>query len=268
MDYAVRLKCPYGDEDKWVVLRDRDETIQQILGTSWDFECPLHGVQREIPIEANEARLPLDPRSQLRGPLEPSARKVGRRLSQRLAVRVPLCVYRRAGDQSSFLEETSTFLVNAGGGLLPLTAKLGPGETILLVNKATREEQECCVAYVGPEVGGKTRVGLAFKRPAPSFWKIGPHEERIAKELRVWVRGADHNGNPFVQSAQTIDISQHGARLDGVGYLTGPGRTIEVKRGWRKARFRVVWTGQMGTPQANQIGVCCLERNKYIWGKS
>jgi len=185
-----------------------------------------------------------------------------------LAARVPLCVYRRAGDHGSFLEETCTLLVNAGGGLLPLSVKPALGETLLLVNLATREEQEFCVAYVGPQVSGKARVGLAFKQPMPSFWRIGRQDERIAKELRVWVRGTDRNGNPFVQSAQTIDVSRHGARLDGVGYLTGPDRIIEVRRGWRRARFRVVWTGQMGTAQANQIGVCCLEPNKYIWGKT
>ncbi len=265
-NYAVRLKCPYGDEDMWMILQNREETLKQILSTPWDFECPVHGVQREIPIEASDEGLPLGPRPQRKGPTEPGEVKVGQRLSKRLSLRVPVMVYGWARDQGTFHEGTAMLLVNAGGGLLPLAAKIGLGETILLVNKSTREEQACRVAYVGPEVAGESRVGIAFKRPAPSFWKVSRPEYRVPKALRVRVRGMDHNRNPFVQNAQTVDISQHGARLDGVGYLTGPGQTIEVKRRWRKARFRVVWTGQIGTPQANQIGICSLEPSKCIWG--
>ncbi len=265
-DFAVRLKCPYGDEEQWVTLQNREETLKQILSTSWDFECPVHGVQREFPMEASEKELPLGPRPQRRGPIEPSEVKAAQRLSRRLSLCVPVFVYRSARDKSAFHEETATLLVNAGGGLVALGAKVGPCDTILLVNKATGEEQECRVAYVGPAVGGKSRVGIAFKRPAPSFWRISRPQSRIAKALRVWVRGVDRNGNPFVQSAYTVDISQTGARVDGVGWLTAPGETIEVKRRWQKARFRVVWIGQIGTPQANQIGICCLEPNKNIWG--
>ncbi len=265
-DYAVRLKCPYEDEDKWVILRDREETFKQILSTPWDFECSVHGVQREIPMEASDERLPLDLQPQPERSAEPSEVKEGERLSKRLPLHLPVMVYGWARDQGSFHEETSTLQVNAGGGLVSLTSKIGLGETIVLVNKTTREEQECRVAYVGPEVAGETEVGIGFKRPAPSFWRIKRPKYRTPKAFRVWVRGADRNGHPFVQSAQTVDISQHGARLDGVGYLTAPGETIEVKRRWRKARFRVVWTGEIGTPQANQIGVYCLEPSKYIWG--
>ena len=87
----------------------------------------------------------------------------------------------------------------------------------------------------------------------------------MSKTIQVWVRGTDRSGNPFVQSAHTIDIGRSGARLDGVGYLTGPGEIVQVKRGWRKAQFRVIWIGQLGTPQANQVGVCCLEGDKDIW---
>ena len=264
--YAVRLKCPYGDEDKWLILQNREEALGQILSMSWDFECPVHGVQREIPLEASEKGLPLGAKPHRRVPAEPSEVKTGQRLSKRLPLHVPLLAYGWARDRSAFHEETFTLLVNAGGGLVALTTKVGLGDTMFLVNKATREKQECRVAYVGPEVGGKTRVGIGFKRPAPSFWRINRQEWRIAKILPVWVRGVDRNGNRFIQSAHTIDVSRSGARLDGVGCLTRPGEIIEVRRGWQRARFRVVWTGQIGTPQANQIGICCLEPNKCIWG--
>ena len=47
-------------------------------------------------------------------------------------------------------------------------------------------------------------------------------------------------------------ISRSGARLASMGCLRGPGETIEVKRGWRKARFQVVWVGGDGTLQEHQ----------------
>jgi hypothetical protein len=140
------------------------------------------------------------------------------------------------------------------------------GETLYLVNKATHVEQECRVAYVQRETGGCGKVGIAFKRKAPAFWRVNQKQPRMAKILRVRVRGVDPNGDPFVQSAHTVDVSQAGARLNGLGYVTRPGEVIEVKRGWRKARFRVVWIGQVGTPQADEIGILCLDGNKNIWG--
>jgi hypothetical protein len=249
-----------------VILQDRRETLKEILNTPWDFECPLHGAQREIPIEAKEKEVTLSPRPVWSLPTEPSGVKPSQRSSKRLSLQVPVLAYGWAGGESAFHEESSTLLVNASGGLIALTTKVKLGDAVFLVNKGTQEEQECRVAYVGPEVGGRTRVGVAFKHPAHGFWRTRRQEYRIAKPLRVWVRGVDRSGHPFAQTAYAIDISRNGARLDGVGYLTWPGETIEVKRRWRKARFRVVWVGQVGTPQANQVGICSLEPNKYIWG--
>ncbi len=91
-------------------------------------------------------------------------------------------------------------------------------------------------------------------------------EQRIAKAIRVKARGVDRDGNSFVQKIDTIDISRSGARLGSMGCVRGPGETIEVKRGWRKARFRVVWVGEIGRPQDNQIGITSLEPGKYLWG--
>jgi hypothetical protein len=260
-NYAVRLLCPYGDEDTWVTVQNRDETLEQILKMSWDFECSLHGVQREMPIEAKEKG---PPGGQARS-AERSKQKAEQRSSKRASLQVPVVVYGWVKNQGAFHEETRTLLVNGSGGLVSLVTKVDVGEMLFLVNQSTREEQECRVAYVQQEAKGEARVGLAFKRPVPGFWRTNPRKARVAKSLQVRVRGVDRNGNPFVQSAQTIDVGQNGARLDGVGYMTRPGEIIQVKRGWRKARFRVVWIGQMGTPQANQIGICCLEENQDIW---
>ncbi len=265
-DFKVRLKCPYGDQDQWVMLTDRKETLEQILSTPWDFECSVHGVQQEIPIEGNENVLSREPRARTREVARTGGVKAAQRSSKRISLRLPVLAYGWTGNETAFHEDTTTLLVNASGGLIGLSTKVHLGDTVFLVNKETQEEHECRVAYVGPEVGGKIRVGVAFKRPAPSFWRTHRQERRLVKALRVQVRGLDHKGNPFAQSAYAIDISRNGARLDGVGDLTWPGETVEVNRRWRKARFCVVWVGQIGTPQANQIGIRSLEPEKNIWG--
>jgi len=90
-------------------------------------------------------------------------------------------------------------------------------------------------------------------------------ELRISKAVRVWVRGKDRTGHKFSQSAMAVDISKQGARLEGIGFLTWPGEIIVIKRGWRAARFRVIWVGDVG-PQAGQAGIYLLDSGKNIWG--
>jgi hypothetical protein len=189
--YAIRLKCPHhaaggefdgqlgGEEDQWLILQDRRENLQKVLETSWDFTCPIHGAQREYPLEAKET----DSGFQIR--LADRAAK---------ALEIP--------DR-----------VKQGGKSVPKPRR----------------------------------------------------ESRNSEKLRVWVQGMDMNGNTFRQSARSLDISRNGARLDGVGMLTLPGTTIEVRRHWRKALFRVVWTGKRGTAEATQIGIVCLEPGKNVW---
>ena len=112
--------------------------------------------------------------------------------------------------------------------------------------------------------------------PPVSDRQAGPADERIQtkrqresrnqRSIRVRVYGTDGRGNPFSQTAYSVDISRSGACLEGVGFLTTPGMELEVKRGWKKARFRVVWVGKPGTPRAGQVGVLCLEPENNIWG--
>ena len=278
-NYAVRLRCPYGDHDAWVILEKRNEALEQVLRASWDFECPTHGVQREIPLEVSEKTSVAPPSApgppgpgELRGQqrtraAESSEKKRKRRSSERKSLHVPVVVYGWTKKQGSFHEETTTLLVNDSGALLALKAKVEVGETIFLINRATREEQEIRVVYAEPAVDDRTLAGITFKSPTAGFWKKTRRNPRIPEKIRVFVKGKDHKGNPFVQSSYTIDVSQNGARLEGLGYLASVGESIEVKRRWRgKARFRVVWIGQIGMEQSNQIGICSLEEDKNIWG--
>lgn len=268
-DFVIQLRCPYGDGDRKVLLRNRNESLARIMDTFWDFECPAHGVQREIPLSAKE--IGPSGRSRSRGtsvaagggqPLPENAKP---RSSPRISIRIPVVAYGWSQEAISFHENTITLMVNASGGLITLNTKVNVGDTIFVVNQSTQGEQECRVAHVGPEFEGKLRVGFAFKRQAPSFWKMERREVRISKPVRVSVRGKDRTGHKFSQSAMALDVSKNGAKLDGVGYLTWPGEVIEVKRGWKAARFTVIWVSDVGT-QAGQAGIHLLDIGKNIWG--
>lgn len=280
-NYAVRLRCPYGDDESWVVLDNRSESLEQILVTPWDFECELHGAQREFPIEATEKDSTVGGDPQPKAPTPESRR----RESERLSLHVPVLVrgWREApgafheGDSTiivnsgdapvslaAFREDTSTIVVNSAGALVSLAAKVQTGDLVFLVNKISKEEQEVRVAYVAPEFEGKHSVGLAFDSASLNFWRRTRQNPRIPAAVRVVVRGT--HPNSFIHTAYTVDISRTGARLDGVGYLVKVGTTIEVQRRWHgRARYRVVWVGQIGTEQANQLGLICLDGEKNIW---
>lgn len=264
-DFIIRLRCPYGDDDRTLLLQDRPESLSQILETSWDFECPVHGVQREIPLSGTEKVRVGGSRSR-RVALPSTIREEAKpRSSPRISIHIPVMAYGWSHEEISFHEDTTTLLVNASGGLITLKANVKVGDAMFVVNQSTQGEQECRVAYVGPEFEGKLRVGFAFKRQAPSFWKLDRREVRISKPIKVWVRGKDRTGQKYSQSAVAMDISKNGARLDGVGFLTWPGELVEIKRGWKTARFRVIWVGDMG-PRSGQAGVFLLDTGKNIWG--
>jgi hypothetical protein len=267
-NFAVRLSCSKGDGDTWVTLADREESLEQVFEQGWNFKCREHGEQRGMPKEVIELAPPDAPpaqtgRSISRATFSPT--KKTPRSSPRLALRMPVVVYGYAGKSGSFHEDTETIMVNTSGALVILKNKLEVGDTVFLIHKASRAEQEVRVVYVDRYSDNESRIGLAFKTPVPDFWKRTRQKPRVPKTLRVTVKGYDAKGNPFAQSAYTVDLSKDGARLDGVGFLTKPGDTIEVRRRWRKARFKVVWIGQVGTSESNHVGVFGLQKEKDIW---
>jgi hypothetical protein len=95
-----------------------------------------------------------------------------RRRSKRLHLRIPVAVYGHNRKIGAFREETETDVVNANGGLVALAAGVGMGDTVLVVNKATQEEQQCRVVYVAPLEGPKKKVGFELLRWAPYFWRV------------------------------------------------------------------------------------------------
>ena len=94
------------------------------------------------------------------------------RRSQRVTLRVPLKVSESGTDLQSKIEETYSLAVNKHGGLIALRAKVSLGQTLTLINKATRETKECRVVCLGPAQLDKRQVGIEFADPVTDFWKI------------------------------------------------------------------------------------------------
>jgi len=94
------------------------------------------------------------------------------RRSKRLALQVPVRVYGQERVRGAFREEVRTLSISAHGSLVPLATSVELGQVLVVMNRMTGEEQECRVAYVGPIAEGKSKVGLAFRHPAPHFWQV------------------------------------------------------------------------------------------------
>lgn len=265
--YYLHVRCPYGDHEDWVFLTGNLDPLDQVLSAPFTFECPTHGVQSELPLEGNERSTPgPTPTSKPVAPSRSAPARKKLRSGERKPFHVPVFVYGWSSTIGSFHEDTTTLMLNASGTLVRLLTPVAMGEKLFLVNKFTREEQQVRVVFLEPHHERGSNVGLAFQAPVPGFWRKTRRGLRAPQSLKVVVRGKDRNGNPFAQTSQTLDISEDGARLDGVAYLTSPGDVIEVKRRWHgKARFRVAWLGQVGTFESNQVGICSLEPGQLPW---
>lgn len=114
------------------------------------------------------------------GPI-PVGPEVSRRRSQRVFLAVRVIV--RSEENAGFEEETQTMVVNVHGALVLLAAKVIKGQKLRLTHRATKVEQVCRVASLGPKSDGKTQVGVEFLKPSPDFWQISfPPEDWVVPE--------------------------------------------------------------------------------------
>ena len=88
-------------------------------------------------------------------------------------------------------------------------------------------------------------------------------EERVRVELAV--RVFQLREGQRVQSAQTVDISNSGARLAGLKEPLQVGEILTLECGNRRAPFRVVWVGTAGTNTTGQAGLECLAPDADVW---
>ena|ERR1700693_1285315 len=114
----------------------------------------------------------------------PGGPDASRRRSQRVILSLRVIVRTEDGPKdASFEEETHTLIVNAHGALIALAGKVTKGQKLRVTNRATKAEQVCRVANVGPKSEGKTQIGVEFLNPSPDFWQISfPPEDWVVPE--------------------------------------------------------------------------------------
>jgi CheY-like chemotaxis protein len=91
-------------------------------------------------------------------------------------------------------------------------------------------------------------------------------EERVRIELPVHL--CRSTSGQKIQSAHTVDISNSGARLAGLEEALQLGEVLTVECSNRRAPFRVVWAGTVGTATTGQAGLECLAPGTDIWDLS
>lgn len=90
-------------------------------------------------------------------------------------------------------------------------------------------------------------------------------EPRRDVNLPVQVYGTNADGLPFLQFANTRNISSEGARLCGLSHRLEPGTVIGVRCYEKEGHFRVVWARRSGS-ESYEIGVHNLTPGHEIWG--
>ena len=101
-----------------------------------------------------------------------------RRRARRWSLDIPVYVYGSGANKEPFHEEAHTLHVNANGALLLLSVPVQAGQTLLLTNKFTQQEQDCRVVFLGTRHSRTVETGVAFPRTNLDFWRIhSPHED-------------------------------------------------------------------------------------------
>ncbi|MFZ0640610.1 MAG: PilZ domain-containing protein [Candidatus Acidiferrales bacterium] len=116
--------------------------------------------------------------------LSSSRQLKARRRSKRLRLTVPVDVIAFEGENELFREAAHVSCVSAHGGLVVMAASVAIGQVLRLINRNTREHQDCRVVHV-ESAENKWAAGVEFLQPAGNFWQISfPPLQSFAQAAR------------------------------------------------------------------------------------
>jgi PilZ domain len=92
-----------------------------------------------------------------------------------------------------------------------------------------------------------------------------PTEPRFSTDLSVRVFGIDADSRPFSENSQLKNISDHGARIQGIVIQLKPGDIIGIRLHGQKARCKVAWAINLEPVDRNQAGVRVLAGEPCPW---
>ncbi len=95
-------------------------------------------------------------------------------------------------------------------------------------------------------------------------FKIKRRDPRVGMPLTVLLTTIDAKGNPHEQQVNTINVSRHGALLEGFKGTIRTGQIVSLTRLGKKEVFRVAWV-EAKSKLASQIGVSAEDPNSSFW---
>jgi len=104
-------------------------------------------------------------------------------LRQPVSMEVPVRVQGEANGHATFFEDTNTVLVFQEGAVLRVAGYLQAGQSLLLTNRATRQQAACRVAYVKQHGSVRGYAEVEFAMPAPGFWEETPAGPAVAQSI-------------------------------------------------------------------------------------
>jgi hypothetical protein len=107
--------------------------------------------------------------------------------------------------------------------------------------------------------------GDVHSYPPPAKDTRPEQESRRVFRVPVRIWGMNGSGSPFTQQAHTVDAGLLGACLEGLAHQVVAGEVLGVEYRERKTRFRVVWVGQSGTPDAGKVELSPLDKTEDFW---
>jgi hypothetical protein len=87
-------------------------------------------------------------------------------------------------------------------------------------------------------------------------------EPRIAVSLPVEVWDEAHQESSEGATSM-IDVSDGGARIEGVRFDVKPGEVVHLVSAGVEAKFRVIWVGESGSAHEGQIGLQSLKTDDF-----
>jgi hypothetical protein len=90
-------------------------------------------------------------------------------------------------------------------------------------------------------------------------------EPRTEKNLQVRIFGTDADGQIFSEKVTTVNVSHHGAEINGLKANLKLDDIVGLSYGPNKSQFQIKWTGAAGTPKAGHAGLLNLHLEKAFW---
>ncbi len=92
-------------------------------------------------------------------------------------------------------------------------------------------------------------------------------EQRERLVLPVKVYGSNARGEPFTDMACITDMSQNGARVEGLQCIVHPNEIVSLEHSGQRVQFRVAWVGDHGTRLAGCVGLQSLRVMPSLFGR-